>query len=284
MPELPEVETVRRGLEAVAHARVCKIEVLHERVNRYNAASDALMCVPHKILSEPFRRGKFLWFNLKESDCPAEKGGSALVFHLGMSGQILLNTGHDHPHTRLTMAVERNNECITVNYIDQRTFGFVQLSPLVCGIPLAISRVAPDVFDPHFDKEHVISVLSQRKAPIKNLLLQQHIISGVGNIYADESLWLSGIHPVSIARKIPQTKLVELLENIRTVMQASIDKGGTSFDNLYVTVNGQSGKFSSQLNVYGKTHQQCPRSKTPIQKIVVGGRGTHVSAYQKIYR
>lgn len=282
MPELPEVETVRRGLLSFTGAQIESVQVLHPRAIRtLDATGSVADILPGATLSAPFRRGKFLWFEL---DHQYSQTPVALVIHLGMSGQLLVDQGHQHKHKRIAVHTLADHALRVLNFIDQRTFGFFALSECGAQIPQALSHIARDIFDPAFSLDELIVKLAQRKAPIKNILLQQSLISGVGNIYADESLWLAGIHPLSVSRHIPEKKLQILAEQLYRIMECAIAQGGTSFDALYVSVNGESGKFSHSLQVYGHAGQPCQLCGAVLEKIMINQRSaTFCGHCQQLY-
>ncbi|MBF6238945.1 Formamidopyrimidine-DNA glycosylase [Nocardia otitidiscaviarum] len=258
MPELPEVEVVRRGLaEHVAGRVVESVTVKHPRsVRRHVPGGDDLAARLAGLRVEAAqRRGKFLWLTFDEPD-------TALVVHLGMSGQMLVQPA-DAPlekHAHIIAALDSGSE---LRFVDQRTFGGWMLAPLVevDGTPLpdAVAHIARDPVDPHFDPDAVVTVLRRKHSEIKRVLLDQTVVSGIGNIYADEALWRAGIHGERIAAKLSKPALHGLLTEVRAVMGEALLAGGTSFDALYVNVNGQSGYFERSLNAYGREDEPCRR-------------------------
>ena len=252
MPELPEVEVVRRGLQYwTAGREILQVDVRHPRATRRHVAgpADFAAHLRGQRLGEVQRRGKFLWWPL---------GETALVGHLGMSGQFRVD-GDAGVHTRIRFDLNR-----PLLFDDQRTFGGMWVDPLIDGTPAALARIAEDPFSPAFDPAGVVALIRSRRAPIKALLLDQGIVSGIGNIYADEALWMARVHWATPGAALSARKTREVLEAAREVMARSIEAGGTSFDRLYVNVNGSSGYFQRDLFAYGQEGLPCARCGTPI--------------------
>ncbi|MXP22512.1 bifunctional DNA-formamidopyrimidine glycosylase/DNA-(apurinic or apyrimidinic site) lyase [Gordonia sp. HNM0687] len=263
MPELPEVETVRRGLADHVEGRVItSVEVLHPRSVRRHLGGGADLIgrlVGHRVAGV-HRRGKYLWLDVVKS------GDSfPLVVHLGMSGQMLIGEvgAEDHVHLRIRATLDDGNE---LRFVDQRTFGgwhvdeYVE-TPDELGrwLPESIAHIAPDPFDPVFDPHRVAAVIRSRHTEIKRALLDQTVISGVGNIYADEALWRSRVHGTRLTDGLSRAKVIDLLASVTDVMGDALVVGGTSFDSLYVNVNGESGYFERSLNAYGQAGEPCRR-------------------------
>ncbi|POX43625.1 bifunctional DNA-formamidopyrimidine glycosylase/DNA-(apurinic or apyrimidinic site) lyase [Streptomyces sp. Ru72] len=264
MPELPEVEVVRRGLERwVAHRTVAEVEVLHPRsVRRHLAGGDDFA---HRLkgqrIGTPSRRGKYLWI-------PVETTGTAILAHLGMSGQLLVQPDRapDEKHLRIRV---RFDDALTteLRFVDQRTFGGLSLHETAPdGLPDVIAHIARDPLDPLFDDEAFHQALRRKRTTIKRALLDQSLISGVGNIYADEALWRSRVHYERPTAGFTRPRTAELLGHIRDVMNAALAVGGTSFDSLYVNVNGESGYFDRSLDAYGREGEPCRRCATPMRR------------------
>ena len=252
MPELPEVEVVRRGLEHWTTGRdIVDVQVLHPRAVRRHAGppSDFEAVVRGAHLSEVRRRGKFLWWPLPDV---------ALVGHLGMSGQFRVD-GEPGEHTRILFDIG-----VPLIFDDQRTFGGMWAEPMADGLPVSLQHIAPDPFDPHYDRQAVVRIICGRRAPVKALLLDQGIVSGIGNIYADEALWQARVHWRTPGAALSARKIGELLDAAQEVMARAVAAGGTSFDRLYVNVNGSSGYFQRDLSAYGQQDLPCPRCGTPI--------------------
>ncbi|WP_067692729.1 bifunctional DNA-formamidopyrimidine glycosylase/DNA-(apurinic or apyrimidinic site) lyase [Nocardia jejuensis] len=263
MPELPEVEVVRRGLaEHVVGRAVESVTVKHPRsVRRHLPGADDLAARLTGLRVESAqRRGKFLWLTFDEPD-------TSLVVHLGMSGQMLVQPA-DAPlekHAHIIAGLDSGRQ---LRFIDQRTFGGWQLADLVevdgSLVPDSAAHIARDPLDPLYDPDRVVKALRAKQSEIKRVLLDQTVISGVGNIYADEALWRAGIHGERVAAKLTRPVLHSLLTEVQTVMGEALLAGGTSFDALYVNVNGQSGYFERSLNAYGREHEPCRRCGAPM--------------------
>lgn len=271
MPELPEVETVRRGLEPwVVGRKIKDIELVHKGGNRATTFAP-LTAAKNARIRALNRRGKFLWFELDRN--------IALVAHLGMSGQFLVQPrkSPDEKHLRVRIDCgDRKNE---IRFIDQRTFGWVAIDDLVLEsekyVPRSFTRIALDIFDDDFDKEVVIEKWRKKKSAIKRVLLDQSVMSGVGNIYADEALWRAKIHPERMTNTLSDAELNEIIRSVKAVMSRAIKRGGTSFDDLYINVNGESGYFAVHLEAYGQEDEPCFRCGTQIKRIVFGNRSSH---------
>ncbi|UED86865.1 bifunctional DNA-formamidopyrimidine glycosylase/DNA-(apurinic or apyrimidinic site) lyase [Streptomyces profundus] len=263
MPELPEVEVVRRGLERWIGGRtIAGAEVLHPRAIRRHLAgpvdfADRLRGLP---FAAPRRRGKYLWLPLGDD--------AALLAHLGMSGQLLVQPGRapdeKHLRVRITFTDAAAGE---LRFVDQRTFGGLSLHPLLGeGLPDVIAHIARDPLDPLFDEDAFHQALRRKRTTIKRALLDQSLISGVGNIYADEALWRTRLHYERPTATLTRPVTTELLTRVREVMTAALAVGGTSFDSLYVNVNGESGYFDRSLDVYGREDEPCRRCATPVRR------------------
>lgn len=265
MPELPEVETVRIGLEKHARGKqIIGLKVLHKRATNPNSISPLPAVVGAKI-KEIKRRGKFLWFELDRDE--------VLVAHLGMSGQFQFKLPGSAPlkHSRVQINLGKSD----LHFIDQRTFGWMSVEELVGGLPKSVSHIAPDPFDKSFDLDSTIEKFLSRKVEIKKALLNQEIMSGVGNIYADEALWYARINPLHSCEKLTSTQLKNIITAAKKVMARSLKSGGTSFDELYVNVNGESGYYERSLAVYGQEGEACRRCGKVIQRIAFANRSSH---------
>ncbi|GAA3679447.1 bifunctional DNA-formamidopyrimidine glycosylase/DNA-(apurinic or apyrimidinic site) lyase [Nonomuraea antimicrobica] len=271
MPELPEVEVVRRGLaQWVVGREIAAAEVLHPRATRRHApgADEFAARLKGRAVLSAERRGKYLWLPLSDGD-------EALLAHLGMSGQLLV-VAPDSPlekHLRVRLRFEDGGP--DLRFVDQRTFGHVMLSPLVAGVPEPIAHIAPDPFEAVFDEAEFTRRLRARHTEIKRALLDQSLISGVGNIYADEALWIARLHWARATQTLTGPKVAELLTAVRTVMGAALEQGGTSFDSLYVDVNGESGYFERSLEVYGRRDLPCSRCGTAIRREAFMNRSSY---------
>ncbi|NMN94361.1 bifunctional DNA-formamidopyrimidine glycosylase/DNA-(apurinic or apyrimidinic site) lyase [Antrihabitans stalactiti] len=265
MPELPEVEVVRRGLDAhVVGATFESIEVLHPRAIRRHVPgpSDLIARLAGRRIDSANRRGKFLWLTLGGSD-------DSLVVHLGMSGQMLVQSPdvEREKHARVVAVLDNGFQ---LRFVDQRTFGGWAVAPLVevdgSIVPEPVSHIARDPLDPLFDVESRVDVLRAKRTEIKRALLDQTVVSGVGNIYADEALWRAKIHGARTTDALTRPRLRGLLGDVGNVMREALAQGGTSFDSLYVNVNGQSGYFSRSLAAYGRQDEPCLRCGAPMRR------------------
>lgn len=281
MPELPEVEVVRAGLEpAFVGARIDRVEIFdHRSLKRHDARrGDFSGLLKGRTVVSAQRRGKFMWFPLDSGD--------ALVTHLGMSGQVLLRKPDAEPdrHLRIRYAITHpTHGHLSVCFVDQRIFGSMAVDELVeqrlsggvVVVPSQAAHIALDPLDANFDDEMFITRLRKKSTGVKRALLDQTLISGVGNIYADESLWAAKIYGEKSADSLSKPKARELLAEVRTVLNRALAEGGTSFDEQYVNVNGESGYFSHSLNAYGQQGTPCARCGTPIRRVTFMNRGSH---------
>jgi formamidopyrimidine-DNA glycosylase len=292
MPELPEVEVVRSGLDpAVTGATVTSVVVFDERsLKRHGAPSeDFIARLAGSVFEAPRRRGKFLWLPLstrsESSPLDHRPEPEALVIHLGMSGQVLLRRP-DAPLDRLTrISVGTEHPLhgpVRVDFVDQRIFGSMAIddlvqTPDVAGdtVPSQVAHIARDPIDQHFDDARFFAALARRNTGVKRALLDQTLISGVGNIYADEALWASRIHYDQPTSTLSRPRAKTLLAEVRLVLGKALAEGGTSFDAQYLNVNGESGYFSHSLNAYGQQGLPCPRCGRPIVREQFMNRGSH---------
>ncbi len=263
MPELPEVEVVRRGLQAhVVGRTITAVRVHHPRaVRRHEAGpADLTARLLDARITGTDRRGKYLWLTLDDGDC-------ALVVHLGMSGQMLIGTVPNAGHLRIAAVLDDGT---TLSFVDQRTFGGWLLGELVSVdgsvVPTSVAHLARDPLDPRFDIDAVVNVLRRKHSEIKRQLLDQTVVSGIGNIYADEALWRAKVNGARIADTMTRRQLTAVLQAAAEVMRDALTQGGTSFDSLYVNVNGQSGYFDRSLNVYGREGKSCRRCGAVIRR------------------
>ena len=278
MPELPEVEVVRAGLEAhVVGRTITSVEVLHPRPLRRHLAGpdDFVASVTGRTVLSARRRGKYLWLPLDSGD--------AILGHLGMSGQMLLQPAaapaERHLRVRFTLSSGPDGAPeaapLELRFVDQRMFGGLALSPGGAALPHEIAHIARDPMDPKFDDDEFVARIRRRTSGIKRLLLDQTLVSGVGNIYADEALWLAELHGDRPGNKLRRADVVGLLAGVRTVMAAALAQGGTSFDALYVNVNGESGYFDRSLEVYGQEGEPCSRCGTPVVRVRFMNRSSY---------
>ncbi|WP_210506287.1 bifunctional DNA-formamidopyrimidine glycosylase/DNA-(apurinic or apyrimidinic site) lyase [Naasia sp. SYSU D00057] len=288
MPELPEVETVRAGLEpAVAGATVTGVRVLDVRsLRRHAGTSDTFV---DELVGSRFagavRRGKFLWL-------PLAGGGRTLVAHLGMSGQVLLRAidASDDRLLRIRLDVESpEHGPLSLAFVDQRIFGSMAVDDLVptrdgaAGgfgspdpvVPSQVAHIARDPLDPAFDDRRFLAALARKGTGIKRALLDQTLVSGIGNIYADEALWAARLHFDTPTASLSRAKGKALLAELRHVLARALEDGGTSFDAQYVNVNGASGYFAQRLNAYGQQGKPCARCGRPIARTSFMNRSSH---------
>nr|WP_174257731.1 bifunctional DNA-formamidopyrimidine glycosylase/DNA-(apurinic or apyrimidinic site) lyase [Phytoactinopolyspora alkaliphila] len=278
---MPEVEVVRRGLEAhVVGRRISRVEVLHPRaVRRHVAGPDEFASsLAGALVVSVRRRGKYVWLAL---DDPAVTPGPpadgaipaaavpqrAVLGHLGMSGQLLMQpaTIPDGPHLRVRFVFDDDGP--QLRFVDQRTFGGLAVHPVdEAGVPIEIAHIALDPLEAAFRVEVFARALRRRRTGVKRALLDQSLISGVGNIYADEALWRARLHYARPTETLRSAEIAELIGAVQAVMQAALAEGGTSFDSLYVNVNGESGYFDRSLQVYGREGQECRRCGAQIRR------------------
>ena len=299
MPELPEVEVVRAGLERhVLGATITRVDVLHPRPVRRDPRGPegfALALTGQRIVAAR-RRGKYFWLPLANGD--------ALLGHLGMSGQMLIQPpgAPDETHLRVRLVLDggfetgasapssttevsvveevaqqpsRNHQAMELRFVDQRMFGGLSVSDGGADLPQEIEHIARDPLDPEFDDADFVRRVRRRTAGVKRLLLDQGLISGVGNIYADEALWRARLHGDRPGDRLTAKQVREVLGQARYVMSEALGQGGTSFDSLYVNVNGESGYFDRSLHAYGREGEPCDRCGRPIRRIAFMNRSSY---------
>ncbi|RHW27882.1 bifunctional DNA-formamidopyrimidine glycosylase/DNA-(apurinic or apyrimidinic site) lyase [Nocardioides immobilis] len=294
MPELPEVEVVRAGLERhVVGARLGEVEVLHPRPVRRDPRGPAgfAAALTGRRVEAAHRRGKYFWLPLDSGD--------ALLGHLGMSGQMLVQPigAPDERHLRVRFGLDLSGvpgacrplqpttragipgrpgipAALELRFVDQRMFGGLLVSAGGAELPPEIAHIARDPIDPEFDDEAFVDRVRRRTAGVKRLLLDQGLISGVGNIYADEALWRARLHGDRPGDRLRRGQVLELLGHVRDVLGEALAQGGTSFDALYVNVNGESGYFDRSLSAYGQEGEPCSRCGTPIRRIAFMNRSS----------
>jgi formamidopyrimidine-DNA glycosylase len=269
MPELPEVEVVRRGLERwVAGRTIATVEVHHPRAVRRHLEGPEhfVAALTGRTVAAAHRRGKYLWLPLAGDD--GVLTGQALVAHLGMSGQLLVEKKSQPDETHLRARFTFTDGGRELRFVDQRTFGglAVEESGVDGSVPPRVAHIAIDPLDPAFDEAGFSAALRRRHTEVKRALLDQTLIGGVGNIYADEALWRARLHGARPTDKLTRAQVHDLLEGVRDVLGEALEQGGTSFDSLYVDVNGESGYFSRFLAVYGQADRPCPRCGTAIRR------------------
>jgi len=276
VPELPEVETVRDGLARHVLGRtVAHVEVRRDySVRRHEGGPlDFVGRLTGRAFEAAVRRGKFCWLLLGDDE--------ALLAHLAMSGQLLVRAsaddGRDHPHLRVRMVLDDGG---ALDFVDQRTFGHLSVQELVAtpdglpggagsslaAVPGPVAHIARDLLDPALDVEALVAALRARRTGVKRALLDQTLVSGIGNIYADESLWRARLHFARPTDTLTRPEARRVLAAAHEVMSEALVQGGTSFDALYVNVNGASGYFDRSLSVYGQAGRPCPRCGTPVRR------------------
>jgi formamidopyrimidine-DNA glycosylase len=275
VPELPEVEVVRRGLAAhVLRRPVAAVEVLHPRPVRRHLAGPADFAdrLTGRTFTDARRRGKYLWLPL---DPAVDGGGDALLAHLGMSGQMLVQPAGAPDERHLRVRFRFADDGPELRFVDQRMFGGLSFAAGGAELPTEIAHIARDPLDPLFDEAAFSARLRRRTAGVKRLLLDQGLVSGVGNIYADEALWLARLHGDRPGDRLRRADVDRVLAAARQVMTAALGEGGTSFDALYVNVNGESGYFDRSLQAYGQEGRPCSRCGTPIVRTAFMNRSSY---------
>lgn len=296
MPELPEVETVRDGLARHVLGRaVVDVEVRRPYSVRRHLGGrlDLAGRLRGHRLESAVRRGKFLWLPLADPAAHGEAPDDALLVHLGMSGQLRVRStpeqvaeGADHPHLRVRLLLDDGG---SLDFIDQRTFGHMSVADLVptpdgapggAGsalplIPVPVAHIGRDLLDPALDEAGLAAAMRRRHTQVKRALLDQTLASGIGNIYADEGLWRAQVHYATPTDAMDVATVERVLEAVASVMRSALSQGGTSFDALYVNVNGASGYFDRSLAVYGQAGRPCPRCGTPVVREAFMNRSSH---------
>ncbi|MCZ3387835.1 MAG: bifunctional DNA-formamidopyrimidine glycosylase/DNA-(apurinic or apyrimidinic site) lyase [Actinomycetia bacterium] len=287
MPELPEVETVRQGLAGHLVGRTIVVaRAHHPRVARRHRAGGADLCtrLAGRTCVSVERRGKYLWVLFAaEGEAPADER-DVLVAHLGMSGQFRVSGDlsgdlSDHPHLRFDAQLDDGR---WLSFLDQRTFGGLaldHLGPDAAGrraVPSSLAHIGADPFEPSFEPAQVAAAIRRRHSEIKRVLLDQSVVSGIGNIYADEALWMARVHPARSAHRLPAPTIRSVIDAATDVMAQALEQGGTSFDALYVNVNGESGYFERSLAVYGRQDEGCRRCGAPVRRLHFMNRSSFV--------
>ncbi|MGC4814207.1 bifunctional DNA-formamidopyrimidine glycosylase/DNA-(apurinic or apyrimidinic site) lyase [Micromonospora sp. DT228] len=270
MPELPEVETVRQGLaQWVIDRRIASVEVRHPRAVRRHVPGGVHFAdvLAGRTVLDVRRRGKYLWLPLDSGD--------AIIGHLGMSGQLLLQPPGTADEAHLRVRFRFADDGPELRFVDQRTFGGLSVSEGGAELPDEIAHIARDPMDPEFSDAAFVTALRRRHTEVKRALLDQTLISGVGNIYADEALWRAGLHGGRPTDALTGPAAQRLLGHVRDVLAEAISVGGTSFDALYVNVNGESGYFDRALNAYGREGEPCRRCGAPIRREAFMNRSSY---------
>lgn len=266
---------MRRGLEREVVGRtIAAVTVAHPRAVRRHrgGGADFAARLAGRTITAARRRGKYLWLPLNDGD--------ALLAHLGMSGQLLVRptSAPDETHLRVRFTFTDSTdstEGTELRFVDQRTFGGLVLAEDGAELPAEIQHIARDPLDPEFDDAAFSAALRRRRTGLKRALLDQSLVSGVGNIYADEALWLARLHYARPTETLTRAGVDAVLDGARTVMGAALEQGGTSFDALYVDVLGQSGYFDRTLEVYGRAGEPCRRCGSLIRREPFMNRSSH---------
>jgi formamidopyrimidine-DNA glycosylase len=281
VPELPEVEVVRRGLaDHVLERKIAAVTVAHPRaVRRHEAGGDDFAArLTGRTIIGARRRGKYLWLDLDggaagsaDASSAWAPPGDAVLAHLGMSGQMLVADTErpDEKHLRIRFRFADGGP--ELRFVDQRTFGGLSVHPLVPAaegglLPQPVAHIARDPMDPAFDLDAAVAAIRRRRTGLKRALLDQTVVSGIGNIYADEALWRARLHWARPTETLTRKQGREVLAAASEVMAEALAAGGTSFDALYVNVNGASGYFDRSLDVYGLADRACRRCGTPVRR------------------
>jgi formamidopyrimidine-DNA glycosylase len=270
VPELPEVEVVRRGLaDHVLDRKIAEVTVAHPRAVRRHleGATDFAGRLVGRTVTGARRRGKYLWLELDH----AGDGEDAVLAHLGMSGQMLVADADRPDETHLRVRLRFADSGPELRFVDQRTFGGLSVHPLVPAaggglVPAPVAHIARDPMDPAFDLDEAVAAIRRRRTGLKRALLDQTVVSGIGNIYADEALWRARLHGSRPTEGLTRGQGRAVLGAAAAVMEEALVAGGTSFDALYVNVNGASGYFDRSLAVYGQADRPCPRCGTAIRR------------------
>lgn len=270
MPELAEVETVARGLRPLAGRRI--LGVRFGKTDFIDEPERMATVLPGSRLVEVRRHGKMLLFGLEQGTRTGDTGKADfwLVIHLGMTGQLVLHesAGLAAPHTHVRFSLDDGRE---LRYTDIRRFGRMRIASTE-ELDALIAPLGADpleLSEPEFRRR-----VGSRQARVKALLLDQHVLRGLGNIYADESLWRAGVHPVRRGAELSRAELGRLWRAIRVVLRAAIRHGGTSISD-FVNALGLPGDYQRRLRVYQRNGRRCPRCDSTIERMVVAGRGTH---------
>ena len=305
------MEVVRRGLAPRTLGRtITEVELFDARIiRRQHGGADRLRAALRgTTLTAVARRGKFLWWRLADAD--GADTGEALMGHLGMSGQLRIATPAAPPvesgppaepaspvasegpapdplrHRRLSLHLDDGTR---VDLIDQRLFGGLWTSPLVEAadgalaghgspdhlLPADAAHVARDLLDPAADLPAIARALRARRTGVKSLLLNQQLVSGIGNIYADEALWAARTRFDTPGTALSQRRALSILRAAQEVMERALAVGGTSFDALYVNVDGRSGYFARSLSAYGREGEACSRCGRLLKREIYQGRSSH---------
>lgn len=275
MPELPEVETVRQGLNQVTLGQEIQGgDVLLDRTIAHPlSVGEFLAPLKNITITHWHRRGKYLLAELTKSN-PSDVGW--LGVHLRMTGQLLWLDREDplQKHTRVRLFFQGSRE---LRFVDQRTFGkmwWVPPQAVPESIITGLKNLGPEPFSAEFSLEYLVGKLKNRQRSIKTALLDQALVAGIGNIYADEALFLSGIRPETLSSALNVAQIERIRTAIIQVLQNSIEAGGTTFSN-FLNVQGVNGNYSGVAWVYGRTGEPCRVCSTSIERLKLAGRSSH---------
>jgi formamidopyrimidine-DNA glycosylase len=261
MPELPEVETIKNELLPHVLARtITGVDIFWDRMVRRPSVDDFKRCVIGKKITDISRRGKYLFFYLA--------GDGVLVMHMKMTGSLLV----DPPDTKFSRTIFYLDNGAAVHFRDPRKFGVMWLADDASGVN---DMLGPEPFNRAFTAAALGKILKNRTAPVKAVLLDQSVIAGIGNMYADEALFEAGIHPLKPAGKLSLDEVKRLHRAVRHVLRKALDKGGASIRN-YIRPDGAPGTAHDEFVVAHGVGKDCPGCGGPIERIVVRGRGTYI--------
>ncbi|MDI6689455.1 MAG: DNA-formamidopyrimidine glycosylase [Actinomycetota bacterium] len=267
MPEMPEVETIRRELEEkVKGEEITKVEVRSAKPLKNATVEEFTDVVEGATIEDVKRRGKILIINLS--------AGYSLLIHLKLTGRILYQIANApmEKHTHVIFSLDDHQ----LRFWDQRQFGYIKVFKTE-DLPNApeVKELGPEAMGEDFILEVFQKLLQTRKrGPIKPLLMDQNFIAGVGNVYADEALYYAGVQPTRIVSSLSRGEIAKIYEGIRRILPAALEYRGSSVD-LYVDIYGRQGEYVPYLKVYGREGEPCERCGTPIRKITLRGRGAH---------
>ena len=263
MPELPEVETVLRGLKPVLMQQKVSDVVVRCNKLRWPIISNLKSILMRQQVLELARRGKYLLIHLTKG---------TLIIHLGMSGRLcaLTNASPLKPHDHVDIIF---SDLLLLRYNDPRRFGAILWTEEDPYQHLLLKKLGPEPFDSAFTAKYLFEITSSRRVAIKTLIMNHHIVVGVGNIYATEVLFLAGIHPATLANQVSLEQCRLLVKFIKQVLKKAIEQGGTTLKD-FMNSEGKPGYFSQKLKVYGREGQPCVRCQTPLQSMILGQRAS----------
>jgi formamidopyrimidine-DNA glycosylase len=271
MPELPEVETIRRGIAPHVTGRAIRRVVVRDRRLRWPIPKDFARKLTGRTIASVGRRGKYLLLDLA---APAEAGGNhdRVILHMGMTGRLSLHEPgrpvRKHDHLDLELSGD-----LVLRFNDARRFGAALWWPRTQKEHVLLRHMGPEPFDAAFNADYLFRLSRGRSAPVKNVLMDGRVVVGVGNIYAVEALFRARIRPMRAAGKVTRAEYSALVKAVREVLEAAIEAGGTTFRDFRDS-NGEPGYFVQKLDVYDRGGQPCRRCKAPIKRLVIGQRSS----------